>query len=59
MMNKEYSIAWLWRRIVEYRSKGDDICEVVEDLDDVRKLGLGFSLVYELKEVNLRSPDTS
>jgi hypothetical protein len=59
MMNKEYSIAWLWRRTVEYRSKGDDICEVVEDLDDVRKLGLGFSLVYELKEVNLRSPDTS
>jgi hypothetical protein len=59
MMSKEHSITWLRRRAVEYRSKGDDRCEVVEDLDEVGKLGLGFSSVDRLEEVNLGDASTS
>jgi hypothetical protein len=53
MASKEKSMAWLRQRTVEYRSQENSKTEVVEDLDEIGKLGLGFSSVDELQEVNL------
>jgi hypothetical protein len=53
MMSKEDSIAWQRQRMVECRAWKEGVSEVVEDFVEVKKLGQGFSLVDELKEVNL------
>jgi hypothetical protein len=53
MVSKEKSMAWLRQHTVEYRSQENSKTEVVEDLDEIGKLGLGFSSVDELQEVNL------
>jgi hypothetical protein len=39
--------------MAEYRVGRTDASEVVEDFDEVRKLGQGFALVDKLEEVNL------
>jgi hypothetical protein len=53
MVSKEDSIAWMQGQTNKYRSKKNGIGEVVEDLDDIGKLGQGFTSVDKLKEVNL------
>jgi hypothetical protein len=53
MMSKEDSIAWQRQCMVECRAWKEGVSEVVEDFVEVKKLGQGFSLVDELKEVNL------
>jgi hypothetical protein len=54
MMNKADDIAWLQQRTKDYRAGKIGLSEVVEDFDDVRKLGYGFASVDELEEVDLR-----
>jgi hypothetical protein len=39
--------------IEEYRSSKDNIADVVEDLEDMGKLGRGFSTIDELEEVDI------
>jgi hypothetical protein len=53
MNNKIDSVLWLMQRTVEYRNGKRGAAKVVEDLDDVGKLGQGFTSVDELEEVNL------
>ena len=53
MMNREESLRWLRQRTEEYRSGKNDICDLVEDFDDMRNLGQGFSSVDEPDEVYL------
>jgi hypothetical protein len=53
LMGKDKSITWLQERTTEYRAGKDGISELVEDFDDVGKLGQGFLVVDELQEVNL------
>jgi hypothetical protein len=53
MVSKEGDIDWLVRRADEYRLAKNDISEVVEDFDDIGKLGYGFSAVDELHEVDI------
>jgi hypothetical protein len=53
MMSKEDSIAWLQGQTNKYHSERNSIDEVVEDLDNIGKLGQGFTSVDELVEVNL------
>ena len=36
------SADWLQRRIEHYQDKVNDMCEAIEDLDDLDKLGQGF-----------------
>ena len=36
------SADWLQQRIEHYRDKANDMCEAIEDLDDLDKLGQGF-----------------
>jgi hypothetical protein len=57
MMSKEDSMAWLQCHTTEYHAGMNEVKETVEDLDDVGKLGPGFSSVDELEEVNLDSKD--
>jgi hypothetical protein len=53
MISKEKSIAWLQQRTADYRSQENGRSEIVEDLDEIGKLGLGFSSVDDLQEVDL------
>ena len=36
------SVDWLQQRIEHYRDKASDMCEAIEDLDDLDKFGQGF-----------------
>jgi hypothetical protein len=53
MASKEDSITWLQRRMAEYRAGRTGMSKVVEDLDEVGKLGQRFTLVDELEEIDL------
>jgi hypothetical protein len=44
-------LEWLSRRTTEYRSSKDDAMGVVEDLDELGKLGRGFSSMDDLEKV--------
>jgi hypothetical protein len=53
MMSKSDSIKWLQKRTEGYRATTKDTGEIVEDFDDVGKLGSGFMSVDELEEVDI------
>jgi hypothetical protein len=53
MMDKDKSITWLQERTAEYKVRKDGVSELVEDFNDVEKLGQGFLAMDELQEVNL------
>jgi hexokinase len=44
---------WLQHRIDHYRAHKTDTCEAIEDLDDLGKLGQGFTSAYPLEEVDI------
>jgi hypothetical protein len=44
---------WLQQRIDHYRVYKTDTCEAIEDLDDLGKLGQGFTLADPLEEVDI------
>jgi hypothetical protein len=46
-------LEWLSRQTVEYRSSKDDAMGVVEDLDELGKLGWGFSSMDDLEKVDI------
>jgi hypothetical protein len=46
-------LEWLSRRTTEYRSSKDDAMGVVEDLDELGKLGQGFSSMDDLEKVDI------
>jgi hypothetical protein len=48
MLNKEDSIRWLQKRTAEYRSVENDIGGVVDDFDEMGKLGCGFTSIDQL-----------
>jgi hypothetical protein len=52
-MNHEGSIEWLRKRTEEYRSTRSGMGEVVEDLDEMGKLGSRFLSLDELVEANI------
>ena len=53
MLTKEDSLRWLQRCTKKYRSGVKDICESVEDLDNLGKLGQGFASIDELHELDI------
>jgi hypothetical protein len=53
MMSINKDLEWLSRQIAEYRSYMDDAMGVVEDLDELGKLGRGFSSMDDLEEVEI------
>jgi hypothetical protein len=46
-------LEWLSRRTTKYRSSKDDAMGVVEDLDELGKLGRGFSFMDDLEKVDI------
>jgi hypothetical protein len=53
MLSKEESLKWLQRRTDEYHSNENDIGGLVEDFDDMGKLGSGFVSSDKLEEVDI------
>jgi hypothetical protein len=51
LVNKD--LEWLSRRTVEYHSYMDDDMGVVEDLDELGKLGRGFSSMDDLEKLDI------
>ena len=43
----------LMERIEHYRSRMNDMCEAIEDTEDMDKLGQGFTLADPLEEVDI------
>ena len=44
---------WLQKRLVKYRSSENDMYESIEELDDMDKLGQGFTSADPLEEVDI------
>jgi hypothetical protein len=53
MMSVSKDLEWLSRRTVEYHSFTDDAMGVVEDLDELGKLGRDFSSMDNLEKVDI------
>ena len=47
------SADWLQQRIEHYQDKANDMCEAIEDLDDLDKLGQGFVSADPLEKVDI------
>ena len=47
--NKE----WLQKRLVEYRAIGNNMGESIEEIEDMDKLGQGFTSADPLQEVDI------
>jgi hypothetical protein len=52
-MSVSKDLEWLSRRTVEYHSYTDDAMGVVEDLDELGKLGRGFASLNDLEKVDI------
>jgi hypothetical protein len=52
-MSVTKDLEWLSRRTVEYHSYMDDAMGVVEDLDELGKLGRGISPMDDLEKVDI------
>jgi hypothetical protein len=57
MTSKPGVLAWLQQRTEDYCAGKMGLSEVVEDFNDVRKLGYGFASVDELEEIDLGDKD--
>jgi hypothetical protein len=53
MMSVSKDLEWLSRWTVEYHSYTDDVMGVMEDLDELGKLGRSFSSMDDLEEVDI------
>jgi hypothetical protein len=47
------NVECLWHRMKQYRSITNDMCEAIEDFDEVEKLGQGFSSADPLEEIDI------
>ena len=52
-MDKQSNLDWLQQLVEQYQSKKNDICETIDDFDEVEKLGQGFSSANPLEEVDI------
>jgi hypothetical protein len=44
-MSTQKNVELFWHRMEQYRSTTNDMCEAIENFDEVEKLGPGFSSV--------------
>jgi hypothetical protein len=52
-MSMQKNVEWLWHRTEQYRSTMNDMCEAIEDFDEVEKLGHVFSSADPLEEIDI------
>jgi hypothetical protein len=53
MMSVSKDLEWLSRRTTEYRSYTDDAMGMVEDVDELGKLGRGFFSMDDLEKIDI------
>jgi hypothetical protein len=53
MMSVKDSVEWLWMRTAEYRSSRNDMGDVVDDFEEMGKLGCKFCSMDDLNEIDL------
>jgi hypothetical protein len=53
LKSAQKNVEWLRHRTKQYRSTTNDMCEAIEDFEEVEKLGQGFSLVDPLEEIDI------
>jgi hypothetical protein len=58
-MNMQKNVEWLRYRTEQYRSAMNDMCEAIEDFDEVEKLGQSFSSADPLEEIDIGDGITS
>jgi hypothetical protein len=49
----DHNIEWLKKRVEQYGSERNDMCEAVEDFSEIEKLGQGFTSGDPLEEVDI------
>jgi hypothetical protein len=52
-MSMQKNVKWLRHRTEQYRSTMNNMCEAIEDFDEVEKLGQGFSSADPLDESDI------
>jgi hypothetical protein len=52
-MSRQKNVEWLRHCMKQYRSSTNDMCEVIEDFDEVEKLGEHFSSGDPLEEIDI------
>jgi hypothetical protein len=52
-MSMQKNAEWLRHYTEQYRSTINDMCEVIEDFDEVQKIGQDFSWADPLEEIDL------
>jgi hypothetical protein len=46
-------VEWLQKRVEHYRANKNDMCEAIEEAEDLDKLGPDFMLVDPLEEIDI------
>jgi hypothetical protein len=52
-MSAQKNVEWLQHHTEQYRSTMNEMCEAIEDFDEVEKLGQGFSSAHHLEEIDI------
>jgi hypothetical protein len=52
-MSTQKNVKWLRHCIEQYQSTMNNICKVIEDFDEVEKLGQDFSSADPLEEIDI------
>jgi hypothetical protein len=52
-MSAQKNVEWLRRHMEQYQFTMNDMCEVIEDFEEVEKLGQGFLLTDPLEEIGI------
>jgi hypothetical protein len=52
-MSAQKNVEWLRHRMKQHRSTTNDMCEAIEDFEEVEKLGQGFSLADPSDEIDI------
>jgi hypothetical protein len=52
-MSTQKKVKWLRLRTEQYRSITNEMCEAIDDFNEVEKLGQGFLLVDPLEEIDI------
>jgi hypothetical protein len=58
-MSTQKNVEWLRHRTKQYWSIMNDMCEAIEDFDEVEKLGQDFSSADPLEEIDIGDGSTS
>jgi hypothetical protein len=52
-MSAQKNVEWLQHRAEQYWSNMNDMCEAIEDFDDIERLGQDFSSADPLEEIDI------